>query len=202
MPGLALVLCLAYLTLVFGVRSLVLYARTGRTGWVDPGAKGSTERLADLLCVAALALVLGSPILALSGLIEPIAALDGAPAHTLGVAVFALSALLAGAAQRTMGSAWRTGIDPGDPGELVVDGPFSLVRNPVYTTIIATALGAGLLAPTVVGLVAVLASVLALELQTRGVEEPHLLRVHGERYAHYAARVGRFVPGIGRLRSS
>lgn len=201
MPGLALALCLVYVTLVFGVRSLVQYAQTGETGWVDPRAKDSTERLADLLCAAALVLVLASPLLLLSGLTEPIAALDGPAGHALGVAVCVLSALLAAAAQGTMGSAWRTGIDPRAPGELVVGGLFSLVRNPVYTTIIATALGMALLAPTIVGVAAVPASVLALELQTRGVEEPHLLRVHGERYADYAARVGRFVPGIGRLRA-
>ena len=31
-------------------------------------------------------------------------------------------------------------------------------------------------------------------------EERHLLRTHGAVYAEYAARVGRFVPGVGRLR--
>ena len=40
----------------------------------------------------------------------------------------------------------------------------------------------------------------ALELQTRFVEEPHLRRVHGAAYAAYAAQVGRFVPRVGRLR--
>jgi protein-S-isoprenylcysteine O-methyltransferase Ste14 len=39
-----------------------------------------------------------------------------------------------------------------------------------------------------------------LELQTRLIEEPYLGAIHGERYAAYAARVGRFLPGIGRLR--
>ena len=37
-------------------------------------------------------------------------------------------------------------------------------------------------------------------MQVRAVEEPHLLATHGRAYADYAARVGRFVPGIGRLR--
>ena len=41
---------------------------------------------------------------------------------------------------------------------------------------------------------------LALELQTRLIEEPYLTRVHGEQYTVYAARVGRFLPGVGRLR--
>ena len=42
--------------------------------------------------------------------------------------------------------------------------------------------------------------VVALELQTRLVEEPYLRRVHGAAYEEYARRVGRFVPGVGRLR--
>jgi len=201
-PGLALVLFLAYLTLVFGVQPVVQYRRTGETGWVGMRGKDSTERLSDLGFASALVLALAAPILALSGVVEPIAALDGAVAHTLGIALFAFSTVVARAAQRTMGSAWRTGIGTRRSDRLVVGGPFSLARNPVYTTMIGAALGAALLAPTVVALVAALAVALALELQTRAVEEPHLLRVHGDRYEDYAARVGRFVPGIGRLRPS
>jgi protein-S-isoprenylcysteine O-methyltransferase Ste14 len=45
----------------------------------------------------------------------------------------------------------------------------------------------------------VAALVLALEIQVRLVEEPHLLRAHGSAYGEYASRVGRFVPGLGRL---
>jgi protein-S-isoprenylcysteine O-methyltransferase Ste14 len=33
----------------------------------------------------------------------------------------------------------------------------------------------------------------------RAVEAPYLLRVHGPAYAAYAARTGRFLPGVGRL---
>ena len=33
----------------------------------------------------------------------------------------------------------------------------------------------------------------------RFVEEPYLRRAHGEAYRAYAARVGRFLPRIGRL---
>jgi protein-S-isoprenylcysteine O-methyltransferase Ste14 len=38
---------------------------------------------------------------------------------------------------------------------------------------------------------------IAVELQVRFVEEPYLLRTHGQRYRDYASRVGRFVPGLG-----
>jgi protein-S-isoprenylcysteine O-methyltransferase Ste14 len=37
--------------------------------------------------------------------------------------------------------------------------------------------------------------------QVRLVEEPYLRRVHGCAYETYAARTGRFLPRIGRLRS-
>jgi len=39
----------------------------------------------------------------------------------------------------------------------------------------------------------------ALAAQTR-LEEKHLAGLHGPSYRAYAARVGRFVPGVGRLR--
>jgi protein-S-isoprenylcysteine O-methyltransferase Ste14 len=52
----------------------------------------------------------------------------------------------------------------------------------------------------VVSVAAVALLVIALELQTRLVEEPYLLRSQGEPYAAYASRVGRFLPGIGTRR--
>ena len=62
------------------------------------------------------------------------------------------------------------------------------------------ALGLVLLVPSWVALVGFAGLVIALELQVRVVEEPYLLRAHGDRYRRYAADTGRFVPSIGRLR--
>jgi protein-S-isoprenylcysteine O-methyltransferase Ste14 len=56
--------------------------------------------------------------------------------------------------------------------------------------------------PNVVAFAGFGALVLALEIQVRLVEEPYLLRAHGTAYASYAARTGRFAPGIGRLGDS
>ena len=41
--------------------------------------------------------------------------------------------------------------------------------------------------------------IVAFQVQVRLVEEPHLLRTHGEPYRAWASRVGRFVPRVGRL---
>jgi protein-S-isoprenylcysteine O-methyltransferase Ste14 len=105
-------------------------------------------------------------------------------------------------AQFAMGDAWRIGVDPAERTELVIHGPFSLVRNPIYAAMIPSFTGIALLTPNAVTLIGAILLMVALELQTRLIEEPYLSGVHGEQYAVYAARVGRFLPGIGRLRLS
>ena len=56
-----------------------------------------------------------------------------------------------------------------------------------------------LLAPNLLAVVSFVALLIALEIQVRAVEEPYLLRTHGDAYRRYAAATGRFLPGIGRL---
>src|SRR5690606_28061473 len=99
-----------------------------------------------------------------------------------------------------MGASWRVGVDRDERTALVTDGMFALVRNPIFSAMLVTAVGLTLMVGNVVSLVGLAALVGALEVQVRLVEEPYLLTVHGEAYAGYAARVGRFVPGLGRLR--
>lgn len=72
------------------------------------------------------------------------------------------------------------------------------MRNPIFAAMIPTSLG--LLVPSVVAVAGFAALIAGLELQVRIVEEPYLPRTHGDRYASYASRVGRFMPGVGRLR--
>ena len=96
-----------------------------------------------------------------------------------------------------MGDSWRVGVDPEERTELVTGGPFELVRNPIYSAMLPTVFGLVLMVPSVLAIAAFVALVVALELQVRLVEEPYLLQVHGDAYADYAARVGRFVPEWG-----
>ncbi|CAN5887367.1 hypothetical protein BH10ACT9_BH10ACT9_35310 [soil metagenome] len=62
------------------------------------------------------------------------------------------------------------------------------------------AAGVVLVTPNIVAVVGFVALLVSIEIQVRVVEEPYLLRTHGDTYANYAASVGRFSPGIGRLR--
>jgi protein-S-isoprenylcysteine O-methyltransferase Ste14 len=99
-----------------------------------------------------------------------------------------------------MGASWRIGVDASEKTALVSAGVFGRVRNPIYSGMLLALVGLLLVVPNVVSLLALLATALGLEVHVRKVEEPYLLRVHGEGYRRYAGRVGRFVPGVGLLR--
>jgi protein-S-isoprenylcysteine O-methyltransferase Ste14 len=98
-----------------------------------------------------------------------------------------------------MGESWRIGVDQDEKTELVTDGAFRVVRNPIFAAMIPAAIGLALMVPTLVALIGAAGLIIAVELQVRAVEEPYLIRTHGPAYRDYAARVGRFFPGIGRL---
>jgi protein-S-isoprenylcysteine O-methyltransferase Ste14 len=102
-------------------------------------------------------------------------------------------------AQVAMGSSWRVGVKASEKTSLVTTGPFAWVRNPIYTSALATVLGVALLLPTLTTIFGLGALFFTLEVQTRKVEEPYLLRMHGDEYRRYAERVGRFLPWFGRL---
>jgi len=78
---------------------------------------------------------------------------------------------------------------------------FAFAGPAVLTCTAVTALGLALIVPTVFAVLMLAAFVIAWEIQVRLVEEPYLASVHGDDYLRYAARTGRFLPGIGRLTS-
>lgn len=179
------------------MRSLLHRRGTGSSGFRGlTGAPGSAEWWGGLLFAAALVLGAAGPTLALTGYLLP----PGTPAALgwvgFGLAVFGFLGVLA--AQAGMGASWRIGVDATERTELVTTGAFGVVRNPVFTAMLAAVLGLALLVPTAVSVAALVCLFLAVELQVRQVEEPYLLRTHGQAYAAYAARVGRFLPGVGR----
>ncbi|HEX8204902.1 MAG TPA: isoprenylcysteine carboxylmethyltransferase family protein [Solirubrobacteraceae bacterium] len=202
MPVLALVLYVVYLLLAFGLRTALQLRRTGSSGFKGIGGRpGSAEWLAGVGFTLAIVLGASAPVPDLLDVVDPIDALDGHGAHIVGT-VLAIAGI-AGTlfAQMAMGESWRIGVDPQERTELVTEGPFGLVRNPIFSAMLPTALGLTLIVPSWVAILGLIGLVVALELQVRVVEEPYLLRTHGETYTGYARRVGRFVPGLGRLRS-
>jgi protein-S-isoprenylcysteine O-methyltransferase Ste14 len=117
--------------------------------------------------------------------------------HALGIALLAGSIGLAMVAQRQMGASWRIGIDA-EPTALVTRGLYGVVRNPIYTALLAGFAGVALLTPSCWTWLGAAQAMFVVALQAR-LEEEHMARMHGEAFRTYAARVGRFWPGIGRL---
>lgn len=198
--GLGLGLYLLGLLTTFGVRTFLHYRRTGTTGYRGvSGTPGSAQWWGGVLFVAALVLGAAGPALVLAG-VGPAPALVPAAVQWLGAGVAVLGFVGVLAAQTGMGSSWRIGVDPSERTALVTSGAFALVRNPIFTAMITALAGLTLLVPTLVTAAALVCLVLAIELQVRVVEEPYLRRTHGQHYIEYSGRVGRFVPGVGRLR--
>jgi protein-S-isoprenylcysteine O-methyltransferase Ste14 len=198
--GVALVLWGLYGALAFVLPVARQLSRTGDTGFKGVSGKpGSVEWLGGVGLVLAIALGVTAAALAASGDLEPVDALDRPGAHAAGVVLYALGLGTIVFSQQWMGRSWRIGVDQRERTQLVTGGPFRLVRNPIYSGMIATSVGLALMVPSLLSLASVLLLIGSLEVQTRLVEEPYLTRVHGDEYAGWASRAGRFLPGVGRL---
>ena len=204
MPRIALVLCLAWFILLFVVRSLIQWKRTGSTG--VKGFRGGVGSLPWWAGIAASAgLVLAplaplAPLAALRGWPGGALWLDSLPLQAFGLALATIGIVGSLLAQLSMGESWRIGVDEAERTELVTGGLFATVRNPIFSFIALSVAGLGLLVPNAFTLASACLTLFGIEAQVRGVEEPYLLAAHGDRYRRYAARVGRFVLGVGRLR--
>jgi protein-S-isoprenylcysteine O-methyltransferase Ste14 len=116
------------------------------------------------------------------------------------VAILTGAGVLTTRAQLDLGRSWRIGVDESERTELMTEGSFGVVRNPIFSGMGLAVVGAGLAVPTPASWLAAVALLTGVELQVRAVEEPYLLRTHGVAYREYGRRTGRFAPGIGRLR--
>jgi protein-S-isoprenylcysteine O-methyltransferase Ste14 len=196
MPIVALVAYAMYVALAFGWRAAVHYRATGTTGFVGvTGRVGSIDWIAGALFGLAVLMTAAAPAAQLLGYVAPWPAV----APLLGLACFTIGLTGTLAAQLAMGTSWRVGVDHAAKTDLVARGPFRWIRNPIYTWMTFTYAGFVLIAPNALAVAAFVTLLIALEIQVRAVEEPHLLRTHGDAYRRYAAATGRFVPGLGRL---
>ena len=197
MPLLFLALFLGWLATLPGIRAIVAALRGHPLPPRPAVPEGGPGRWSPLLPVAALLCGLAAPLVHLlrgRGPTKP-----GTAQITAGV-----SLLLAGTggtilAQRAMGSSWRPNVTPGEHTALVTHGPFRFVRNPMYTSRTVSVIGLVLVLPTPLSVAMLVLVVVSWHIQVRLVEEPYLLTTHPEEYPRYAARVGRFVPLVGRL---
>lgn len=183
----------------FGWRGWLQYRRTGSTG-VRVLRGGATERLAGGGLAVALVVAGSAPILQRVNAIEPVTALSQGWIQVAGIAIAATGLVATVYAQLAMGDSWRIGVDERETTALVHTGAFGVVRNPIYGSMLLFDFGAALLTPNLIAWLGFILLLTSIELQVRRVEEPYLSRRHDGVYRAYTARVGRFLPGIGRMR--
>jgi len=110
-------------------------------------------------------------------------------------AAAAVACLLATArCWKRMGDDWRMDVTA-QKTTLITDGPFSRIRHPIYAFSILLMLCTAVVLPSPPMLLIALLHVLLMHMKARN-EEAHLAAMHGDAYARYAARTGRFVPRL------
>jgi protein-S-isoprenylcysteine O-methyltransferase Ste14 len=200
MPHVALVLVALWFLSLFVVRTAIQWWRTGNAGVRGfSGSVGSLEWNAGALVSLGFAAGLLAPIATLAAWPGGALRFSSEPVHLLGAALVLVGIVGALAAQMSMGDSWRIGVDARETTDLVTEGLFAWVRNPIFSFILLTGVGLVALLPTAFSLLALVLTALGIEIQVRAVEEPYLEDTHGDAYREYASRVGRLLPGVGRI---
>lgn len=158
-------------------------------------ALGAAAGWARGLFALATLLGLAAPLLVGTDVLDPIALFDdpGLVVIGAGLALLGVALLLAAQAQVV-----RAQIEAAHSGDrvLATGGLRRWVRHPGLTGAVLAMAGTLVMVPTVMGVLAAVLLVVAAQVQVRAVREPMLARLHGETYAGYAARTGRFLPRV------
>ena len=202
--ALPLIAVLVFYGLGFGWRTWVQLRRYGSSGIVLFRSGRPGQHLREALFVVLAGVLLAEAALAavaprwLPGLV-PLAPATAAVLRATGTVMVLGATALMLAAQLDLGASWRVGIDEGARPGLVTGGLYRYSRNPIYVAMLTALLGFALLLPSWISLGLLIGAGLGIRRHVRD-EEAYLARTYGEEYRRYAARVGRFVPGVGRLR--
>lgn len=125
------------------------------------------------------------------GFLTPISWLDMLPLATAGLVILTFSLAWVIIAQIQMGNAWRIGIDPEHPSDLVQTGIFARSRNPIFLGMLGMLLGLLLAIPNAISLLTFGLGFVLLQIQVR-LEEEHLLKTYDRTYQRYFQRVPRW----------
>lgn len=187
---------LLYFLLVFVVRSILLWKKTG----INPltfnktdDAHGFNGKVFTAISSIEL-LVVG--IYAFQPdwyqYLLPFWYLENPILQKIGWGLLILSLGIVWVAQTQMANSWRIGIDESHKAELVTHGLFSVSRNPIFLGIMIANLGLFLVIPNAFTLVIISLSTLSINTQIR-LEEEFLKQEFGKEYESYFQKVRRWL---------
>jgi protein-S-isoprenylcysteine O-methyltransferase Ste14 len=113
----------------------------------------------------------------------------------VGAAVTALGLLFSVWGRIHLGRNWSQAVTVKEDHELIVTGPYSLVRHPIYTGLLTGFLGTAIAIAEVRGVLA-FGLVLIVLLGKLRLEERWMRKEFGESYEQYSRRVAALVPLI------
>jgi protein-S-isoprenylcysteine O-methyltransferase Ste14 len=190
------------IAIAFGVRPLLQWYRHGTFGIFLFRSGRTAQHLRDALLIVMFAVLLGQAILATQPRYLDLLVTEGGPAHAalqvLGAALMLCGIGFFAVAQLHLGASWRIGIDAEAKPGLVTDGLYGYSRNPIYVGLLATIAGYACLLPTVLSAIVLVCAYIGMRAQIAG-EEAYLLATYGDAFREYTRRVGRLVPGVGKL---
>jgi protein-S-isoprenylcysteine O-methyltransferase Ste14 len=200
-PGAILVATIWTYWFGVGVMILRVHRKSRRLGGLVPEQR--IERLLWLVLVPAIAAWIVLPYLALvrrgPWLHAPAFALESAGYSTLrwaaaGCALLCL--LLTAWCWARMDSNWSMAVSEEQRGELIDDGLFARVRHPIYALQVLLMLCSTIVVATPLMAAIAVAHIAVMVIKARN-EERHMLKMHGDAYARYLCRTGRFIPRLG-----
>lgn len=178
-----------------------LRRQLGRNPNIKP--KGWKERLLWLGWVLVVFAWAGQPFLISVQRTSPALALPGNLVTPLG---FGLGLLFIAAGQAgtywcysALGQSWRIWIDRSEQTAMVTNGPYRLMRHPIYSFQILLLVGMTCLIPTLLSVLIVTVHLILVVVKSRD-EEIHMSTLHGEEYRGYLTRTGMFLPKLGTMR--
>jgi protein-S-isoprenylcysteine O-methyltransferase Ste14 len=112
----------------------------------------------------------------------------------IGLTIQALGLVLAIWARSTLGKNWSGRISIGGNQELVIRGPYQMVRHPIYTGGLMAVLGTAMVSGQLRAFLGLM--LVAIGISIKILREERALRQHfGEGYEEYAKRVPGLIPG-------
>jgi protein-S-isoprenylcysteine O-methyltransferase Ste14 len=197
---------LVWMILFFAVgvvwRAWLQYRRYGNVGIILYRATNWSQRIRDTMFVLlSVSAILQTMVFAVSPQSLSALFIASLPAWLtwMGVALLFGGLALMVAAQLGMGVSWRVGIDEKASPGLVTGGLYQLCRNPIYLGMFTSLAGLMAVLPTWLSLAILLVVFLSIRSQVFK-EEEYLIKTYGNEYGEYAARIGRFLPRMGKLR--
>ncbi|SFO62190.1 Putative Ca2+/H+ antiporter, TMEM165/GDT1 family [Pseudonocardia ammonioxydans] len=168
---------------------------------------GSPAWWARTLFVVAAVLGFGAALLVALDVLEPISVLAQPAVAVIGAALLLVGFVVVAVAMRQLDTVWEQSVTEAGPATagateaarqpvLVTSGLYRRTRHPALTGVIVGCVGMLFMAPTLLGMLAGVLILVAVQLQARAVCEPGLASAFGTEYDAYRMYTGRFLPRV------